>query len=101
MIEKTDHFDPLVMTVFTNLMGLFPTGTCVSLSSGEVAVVVHPNPERPKRPLVAIVMDGNGMPVDGDFLDLAEKVNGRFPATITGSIDPTELGINVPDYLLA
>jgi len=99
--EPGEKFNPLVMTVFTNLMGLFPSGTTVTLSSGEIAVVVHPNPEHPKRPLVAIVMDRNGSPVDGDFLDLAEKVGGQYPASITGSIDPAELGINVPDYLLA
>lgn len=99
--EPGEKFDPLVMTVFANLLGLFPSGTTVTLDSGEVAVVVHPNPERPKRPLVAIVMDRAGQPVDGDYLDLAEKINGRYPATITGSIDPAELGINVPDYLLA
>ncbi len=95
------HFDELVLTVFTNMMGLFPTGTTVSLSSGEIAVVVHPNPEKPKRPLVAIVMGTDGVMLDGDFLDLAEKINGQYPCTITGSVDPAELGINVPDYLLA
>ncbi|MGE0712630.1 MAG: HD-GYP domain-containing protein [Planctomycetota bacterium] len=99
--QPAEKFDPVVLTVFTNLMGLFPCGTTVTLSSGEVAVVVHPNPESPKRPLVAIVLDRNGTPVDGEYLDLAEKVDGQYPATITGSIDPNELGINVPEYLLA
>ena len=102
MVEApAGHYDEMVLTVFTNMMGLFPTGTTVTLSSGEIAVVVHPNTQKPKRPLVAIVMDANGMQCDGDFLDLAEKVNGRYPCEITGSIDPSELGINVPDYLLA
>lgn len=102
MIESPKNpYDPMVLTVFTNMMGLFPTGACVSLSSGEVAIVVHPNPEKPKRPLVAIVMNRDGRPVDGEFLDLAEKIDGQYPAEITGSLDPSELGINVPDYLLA
>jgi HD-GYP domain-containing protein (c-di-GMP phosphodiesterase class II) len=99
--EPAEKFDPMVMTVFTNLMGLFPSGTTVTLSSGEIGVVVHPNAEHPKRPLVAIVMDSEGNPVDGDYLDLAEKVNGAYPSSITGSIDPNDLGISVPDYLLA
>jgi hypothetical protein len=102
MVEAPpDHYDEIVLTVFTNMMGLFPTGTTVSLSSGEIAVVVHPNPEKPKRPLVAIVMGSDGVMRDGDFLDLAEKINGAYPCSITGSVDPSELGINVPDYLLA
>ena len=102
MIESPPgRYDPLILTAFVNMMGLFPTGTVVSLSTGEVAVVVHPNPERPKRPLVAVVLGPNGEPVDGEMLDLAEKgPQGTYPSTITGSLDPKELGINVPDYLL-
>lgn len=102
MIEaRAGWYDPLVLTVFTNMMGLFPTGTTVTLSTGEVAVVVHPNPEQPRRPLVAIVRARDGSPVDGDFLDLALKdEQGRYPAVITGSVDPNELGITIPDYLL-
>ena len=46
-------------------------------------------------------MDREGQMVDGDFLDLAEKIDGVYPASINGSVDPTDLGINVPDYLLA
>jgi HD-GYP domain-containing protein (c-di-GMP phosphodiesterase class II) len=99
---KTGHYDPLLLTVFTNMMGLFPTGTTVTLSSGEVAVVVHPNPDSPRRPLVAIVRGREGQPVDGDFLDLGMKLeNGQYPCTITGSVDPRELGIVVPEHLLA
>jgi HD-GYP domain-containing protein (c-di-GMP phosphodiesterase class II) len=103
MIEAPEGlYDPLVLTVFTNMMGLFPTGTTVTLSSGEIAVVVHPNPDSPRRPLVAIVRGRGGEPIDGDFLDLGMKLeNGMYPCTITGSVDPRELGITIPDHLLA
>ncbi|MCO5169929.1 MAG: hypothetical protein M9894_26625 [Planctomycetes bacterium] len=98
---RPGDYDPLALTVFTNMMGLFPTGTTVTLSTGEVAVVVHPNPEQPRRPLVAVVRGRDGAPVDGDFLDLAQKLDdGGYPASITGSVDPVELGITIPDYLL-
>jgi HD-GYP domain-containing protein (c-di-GMP phosphodiesterase class II) len=99
---KAGWYDPLMLTVFTNMMGLFPTGTTVTLSTGEVAVVTHPNPEHPRRPLVAIVRGRDGQPVDGDFLDLATKgEDGKYVSAITGSVDPSELGITIPDYLLA
>jgi hypothetical protein len=103
MIEaKPGTYDPLLLTVFTNMMGLFPTGTTVTLSTGEVAVVVHPNPEQPRRPLVAVVRGRDGQAVDGDFLDLALKgETGAYPSAITGSVDPAELGIKIPEYLLA
>lgn len=99
MVEsKPGTFDPLVLTVFVNMMGLYPTGTVVTLSTGEVAVVVHPNPENPKRPLVAVVRSPSGEDVDGDMLDLADA---EVPSRITGSVDPAELGLNVPEYLLS
>ena len=57
---------------------------------------------QPKRPLVAIVRGRDGEAVDGDFLDLGMKLeNGQYPCTITGSVDPRELGIVVPEHLLA
>ena len=99
MIEaKPGRYDPLVLTVFVNMMGLYPTGTVVTLSTGEVAVVVHPNPDSPKRPLVAVVRSPSGEDVDGDMLDLADP---GVPSRITGSVDPSDLGLNIPEYLLS
>lgn len=99
MVEaKPGSYDPLILTVFVNMMGLYPTGTVVTLSTGEVAVVVHPNPERPKQPLVAVVRSPSGDDVDGDMLDLADP---DVPSRITGSVDPAELGLHIPEYLLS
>ncbi len=94
-------YDPMVLTAFANMVGLYPTGTCVTLSQGEVAVVVHPNPEFPKRPLVAVVRGRDGSVVDGEYVDLADRDEaGHFQSHITGSIDPAELGVSIPEYLL-
>ncbi|MCA8923954.1 MAG: hypothetical protein KDD82_19245 [Planctomycetes bacterium] len=99
MIEAPPgSFDPVVLTMFVNMMGMFPTGSVVSLSTGEVAVVVHPNPDSPKRPLVAVVLAPDGTTVDGDFLDLGDP---GVTSEITGSVDPHELGLNIPDYLMS
>ena len=99
MIEAAPGtFDPLVLTMFVNMMGMYPTGSVVSLSSGEVAVVVQPNADSPKHPLVAVVLSPDGQTVDGDFLDLGDPL---VKAEITGSVDPAELGLNIPDYLLS
>lgn len=96
--DRSRAYDPLVLTVFINMLGLYPTGSVVTLSTGEVAVVVHPNPDKPRRPLVAVVLDGEGRDVDGDFVDLAmDDVDSR----ITGSIDPKQLGLKIPEHLLS
>ncbi|MEZ6187264.1 MAG: hypothetical protein R3F62_19905 [Planctomycetota bacterium] len=99
MIEdESGAFDPVVLTMFVNMMGMFPTGSVVSLSTGEVAVVVHPNVDQPKRPLVAVVLAPDGSTVDGDFLDLGDP---QVTCEITGSVDPQELGLHIPDYLMS
>jgi HD-GYP domain-containing protein (c-di-GMP phosphodiesterase class II) len=95
---RPGRYDPLVLTVFINMLGLYPTGSVVTLSTGEVAVVVHPNPDKPRRPLVAVVLDGEGRDVDGDFLDLAMP---DVPSRITGSVDPKQLGLKIPEHLLS
>lgn len=96
--DRAQAYDPLVLTVFINMLGLYPTGSVVTLNTGEVAVVMHPNPDKPRRPLVAVVLDAEGQDVDGDFLDLAMD---DVPSRITGSIDPKQLGLKIPEHLLS
>ena len=58
---------------FIRAIGLYPTGTIVQLSTGEVAVVVEQNHLRRLKPEVLIVMDANKNVLTQPFVfDLAE-----------------------------
>lgn len=47
-------FDPQVAMALIKLVGVYPVGTRVKLDSGEVGVVVAPNPDDTTRPVVEI-----------------------------------------------
>lgn len=81
------HFNPDVMKAFVNMMGIYPVGTMVRLSTNEIGVVKKINREAPERPLVKILYGADGheldMPVEVDLLndsgrDIITNVN---PAT--------------------
>ena len=92
-------FDPILLKVFVNSIGIFPIGTLVLLSSQEMAVVVeaHPNIEKADRPRVRIIADPKENQVDGEIVDLsAEKeLDKRF---IVKTLDPAKYKIDVSWY---
>ncbi|MBX3467822.1 MAG: hypothetical protein KF878_13135 [Planctomycetes bacterium] len=93
-------FDEALLGLFAGLLGLYPPGSAVRLDTGELAFVVHPNPDDPRRPLVAVVRDAAGRAVDGAVLDLAETgPRGGHRHSIVGTVDPIRVGIRPPEYM--
>jgi len=67
------QFQEDLVIEFIRAIGLYPTGTLVELSTGEVAVVVEQNFERRLKPKVMIVVDATKQPLATPWLfDLAE-----------------------------
>jgi hypothetical protein len=59
--ELTDPADKTVLRLLVAALGLFPIGTAVQLTTGEVGEVLPSNAERPRdRPLLRLVMDSQG-----------------------------------------
>lgn len=65
MEESGRRYDPLVVKILVNLMGMYPLGSAVFLDSGELALVYHNStePELFERPWVKIIRDKGGSPV--------------------------------------
>jgi len=80
------RFDPGHVDVFKSMVGSYPPGSVVRLSSKEVGVVIRPG-DRPGQPVVKVIVDENGMTLEDRWdLDLAEdEVQGRL---IAGVMDP-------------
>ncbi len=91
-------FDPLVVRLFVQTVGLFPVGTTVRLSGGQLAIVLEVPHEAVNfaRPVVKVVRDEAG-PADYT-LDLANDPGG---ATIVASVDAVDEGVNPPHFLLS
>jgi hypothetical protein len=77
----------------------------VALTSGEVGIVndINPEPKLLLRPSVKLITDAEGNKIDGEVVDLAERVTetGRFRRTIATPLDPSKYGVEVADYFLA
>lgn len=106
MLEQSGtEFNPLILKTFVHLMGAFPIGSLVALSTGELGIVfdLNTDPKLLLRPSVKLITDKEGNKIDGDVVDLAEKdpETGRFLRTIVTALNPHDYGIEVSDYFLA
>jgi len=94
-------FDPVLMKVFINMIGVYPIGTLVLLGTGEVALVLapNPNPDYLHLPRVRLLFGTRGEPVEPEIIDLAAS-NGAGPGDrqILRSLDPESYGVNVAQH---
>ncbi len=95
-------FDPKLLDAFIRLVGIYPVGTLVRVSSGELAVVMKPNPTDSSRPVVRVLFDETGRRVDPAVdVDTAERdpASGQFCRTIVMAVDPASKNFDVAKYL--
>ncbi|MBI2080209.1 MAG: HD-GYP domain-containing protein [candidate division NC10 bacterium] len=95
-------FDPAVLEKFIEMLGIYPAGTVVRLDTGELALVLRPNPEDSARPLVRIVRDAAGNDIrEKREADLAEKdpATRAYRRSILVAVDPASKGLDVSKWL--
>ena len=81
---------------FIQAVGIFPTGTLVELSTGQVAIVVAENKTRRLRPKILILLDANKNPFkNASITDLMTPRKNEYevPVLITKSLEPGAYGI--------
>lgn len=100
--EAGTRFDPMIVRVLVNVMGLYPLGTVVVLDTGEVAVVYHNSndPRLFEKPWVKVVKDAQGQLVKRTLIrNLAEHEGPG--GVITGRPTPEMLaGVDVTNTLV-
>lgn len=86
---------------FIRCMGIYPIGSVVEMSSGEVGVVVTMNRVRKLRPRVVLVLQANNAPYPRpQTIDLAQQTTKNGKAyEINTVVEPGLYGINPTDYL--
>ena len=57
------QFEPTILEVLISNIAEFPIGSVVTLSSGEIAVVVDTNKEKPTQPVVRVVFNKRWKPL--------------------------------------
>jgi len=102
MLGRGGH-NRLLAKIFANMIGLFPAGAIVELSTGETAVVAdHEGEGRPPaRPRVRVLIDPEGRTPEGTVLDTAERgPGGAFLRSVARIVD-TDARARSPGDLVA
>ena len=94
--KDSPAFNSRLLRRFINLMGIFPVGTLVRLTTGEVAVVTHEHPSDPFRPQVKLVKDADGHDVeDGPLINTWETdTRGQFRYAVEEALDPDAVAVD-------
>ena len=92
---KKGKFSVPYMDAMIRILGVFPVGTVVQLSTGEQAVVVKQNSGNGLKPQVKIIQSSDGKIVEvPQAWDLAEDANSGQDVSITRVLDSTEYSLD-------
>ncbi len=98
-------FDPILLKVFINSLGVFPVGTLLALDDGRLGLVKDrpENPDEWRPHLLLLRKEASGSYARGDIIDLAEKdpVTENYRYRIAQSMHPATLGIQPASLLCA
>ncbi|MCA9728760.1 MAG: HD-GYP domain-containing protein, partial [Candidatus Eisenbacteria bacterium] len=101
MEQGGTKFDPVLLKLFVNQVGIHPVGSIVRLKSGRLAVVLR-TPEEPgksHRPVVALV-DPATSQADPLPLDLSVRgADGRYLDEVEQTLEADEVGIDLQRLL--
>lgn len=101
-LRDTEYQSELVEE-FIQAIGVYPVGTLVELSSGEVGTVIAEYRRRRLRPNILLVLDRNKQPVPpGQYLNLLENTHDETgkPIDIVRALDPGAHGLEDDDIFV-
>ncbi|MFH1239144.1 MAG: HD domain-containing phosphohydrolase, partial [bacterium] len=98
------YFDPFLVKVFVNMIGIFPIGTLVRLDSDELGIVYRINRNNLFRPKIIIVQPGDNRSVEeldaSSLVDLTEidEQTRKFKKSVVETLEPLKYNIDVTKY---
>lgn len=105
MLEKSgEEFNPHLLKIFANMVGVYPIGSLVALSTGEIGIVTetHSDMSSLLQPKIKLITDSKGNKIDGETVDLKDpksEINGS-QRTIVKPLNPKQYNIRISDYFL-
>ena len=105
MLERSGKdFDPTLVKIFVNMLGVYPLGTLVLLNTNEMGLVVQAQEDNEliDRPRVCLLSYSDGEYHKGKVLDLREMDEGTrdYKWSIIRTLDPNEYNINVAEFFV-
>lgn len=101
--QRGTQFKSSLVDQFVQAVGLYPTGSLVELSSGEIAVVVGQNRRRRLRPRVVLVLDADKRPyADYPLINLAKQahVGDGKPVSIVKAVGEGQYPIALEEIIV-
>ena len=103
VLKRNDgtQFDQHLVRRFVQLLGIYPPGNLVKLSSGEVAVVLHVHAPDPYRPRVKVLFGRDGVRLDLPYeRNLWEtRPDETAPVSVVAPLDPAQFHIDPLTFL--
>jgi HD-GYP domain-containing protein (c-di-GMP phosphodiesterase class II) len=91
-------FDGFLLKIFTDVVGIYPTGSLVLLSTDEVALILTNNDTDRSRPYVKIIGNQQGPVSEPEWVDLS--LPEESARVVVRLIDPERYGLNVRELIL-
>lgn len=93
------QFNPALMEQFVQCVGLYPIGTLVELSTGEVGVVIQQNRVQRSRPRVVVMLDADKQQVRSyRVVDLRDEAHASL--RVAKALPMNAYGLAANDYYL-
>jgi HD-GYP domain-containing protein (c-di-GMP phosphodiesterase class II) len=102
--DSGKHFDPILLKVFINMLGVYPVGTLVKLDTGELGLVVDGDCDgdltRPR--IVLLEHDGDDRYHKGETVLLTARHpdTGSHQRNIVNSCHPSRMGLQPADFII-
>lgn len=99
--ERNKHFDKELVEAFIQMIGIYPPGSLVEMTNGEVGIVISGNPEYRLRPKVELIMDADKIRRKAYVINLADDVNDKQgrPYVIKSGLANGTYGVDVKEYV--
>jgi len=98
------EFKAELVEQFIQCIGMFPTGSLVELSTGEIGIVISQNKLRRLRPVIMVILDAKKKPLQKfkrvDLRDEVEDADGNLSLWIRWGLEPGAYGVDPSDYYL-
>ncbi len=71
--KKGSQFDEQLVKLFIRLIGVFPVGSIVELTTGQIGIVITSNREDNLRPKILVMLDQNKLAMERSILNLSRN----------------------------
>jgi HD-GYP domain-containing protein (c-di-GMP phosphodiesterase class II) len=104
LADSGKHFDPVLLKMFVNMLGIYPIGTLLKLDTGEMGLALQNSQATdPTRPMIQLLKPGiKDRYTKGKVINLADRKpkTGRYKWNIIKTQHPAALGIQPANYIL-